>query len=456
LKRRFSCAATAAPFLPGVIGLLALAGCGGSNSSGTKATVVNNTATLTASSGPNGLAGGIVNGLYVTVTVCQHGTTTCATINNVQVDTGSVGLRLVQGALGSVTLTPISVNGSPLEECIQYGDTSYSWGPLEFADVQIAGESASNIPVQLIGQVSAPPPSASNPTAGGASCLQNTPASTLPGTPPGNEDTVATLGANGLLGIAGQIFDCGNACTTVSFTAGYPYYVCPNGTCQAVGAPTADQAVNPVAQFSGTDNNGVMITLPTVTSTGAVSVSGTMNFGIATKTDNALGNAVVFALDPCEDFPTVTFNNVTYTDTNCNSNTGGLGGFLDTGSNAFYISDANTLASFGISDCKSGTVGFGFYCVTAGTTTLSPVNIVGFGAVGSATISLNINDATTLFSTNNAVFNDLGSDSVLGGNPSTDFWDFGLPFFLGRTVFVGIAGAAMPAGVNAPNGFVAF
>ncbi len=439
MKRQFFSAATATPFALGVISLLALAGCGGSNSSAAKTTVVSNTATLTAGSGPTG---GIVNGLYVTVTVCQHGTATCATINNVQVDTGSVGLRLVQGTLGSVTLTPIDVNVSPLEECRQYGDTSYSWGPMELADVQIGGETASNIPVQLLGQVSAPAPS---------NCL------TMPVSPSvpngGNEDTVASLGSNGLLGIAGQIFDCGSACTTVSFTSGYPYYICPNGTCQAVGAPTADQAVNPVAQFAGSDNNGVMITLPSVPSSGAVSVSGTMNFGIATRSDNALGNATIYALDPCEDFPTVTFNGISYTDTHCTSNTGGLGGFLDTGSNVLLVSDANTLKSSGISDCPSGT---GLYCVTGGMTTLSNVNLVEFGGVGSATISLNINDATTLLSTNNAVFNDLGSDSIPGGNPSTDFWDLGLPFFLGRTVFVGIAGTAMPAGVNAPNGFVAF
>lgn len=456
MKRQFSPAATAAPFLLGVMSLLGVVGCGSSSSSAAKATAVNNTATLMASSGPNGLGGGVVNGLYVTVTVCQHGTSTCIPINNVQVDTGSIGLRLAQGTLGSVTLTPINVSGSPLEECIQYGDTSYSWGPLEFADVQIAGERASNIPVQLLGQVSAPAPSASSPAAGGVSCLETTPNATLPGTPPGNEDTVATLGSNGILGIAGQIFDCGNGCTTVSFTAGYPYYICPNGTCQAVGVPTADQAVNPVSQFSGSDNNGVMISLPTVTSTGAVNVSGTMNFGIATRSDNALGGATVYALDPCENFPTVTFNNVSYTDTQCTSNTGGRGGFLDTGSNAFYVSDANTLKSFGISDCASNTGGFNFYCVTGGTATLSNVNLIGFGGVGSATVSLNINDATTLFSTNNSVFNDLGSDSVPGGSPLTDFWDLGLPFFLGRTVFVGIAGTAMPVGVNAPNGFVAF
>jgi len=451
LKRQFSCAATAAPFLLGVMILVGVVGCGGSNSSAAKTTVVSNTATLTASSGPNGLAGGIVNGLYVTVTVCQHGTTTCITINNVQVDTGSVGLRLVQGTLGSVTLTPINVNNSPLEECRQYGDTSYSWGPLEFADVQIGGETASNIPVQLLGQVSAPAPS---------NCLTMPVNSNLPGTPPGNEDTVASLGSNGLLGIGGLIFDCGNDCTTVSFTSGYPYYICPNGTCQAVGVATADQAVNPVSQFTGSDNNGVMITLPSVPSSGAVSVSGTMNFGIATRSDNVLGNATIYALDPCQFFPTVTFSGISYTDTFCNGTGSGLGGFLDTGSNAFYISDANTLKSSGIagiSDCASSTSGSGFYCVTGGMTTLSPVNFVGFGGVGSANISLNINDATTLFSTNNAVFNDLGSDSVFpNGNSSTDFWDLGLPFFLGRTVFVGIAGTAMPAGVNAPNGFVAF
>lgn len=455
MKRQFFSTVQAPPFLLGVMCLLAVAGCGGSNSSKATTTIIDNTATLTAGAGPNGLSGGIVNGLYVSVTVCGHGTSTCATIDNVQVDTGSVGLRLVPSALGSVTLTPISVNGSPLEECIQYGDTSYSWGPMEFADVQIAGERALNIPVQILGQVTALPPSATQPAAGGASCLQSTPKSSLPGTPPGNEDTVATLGSNGILGIGGFIFDCGNNCTTVSFTAGYPYYICPN-TCQAVGVPTSDQAVNPVAQFTTADNNGVMIILPSVASSGAVSVSGTMNFGIATRTDNVLGNAKIYALDQCGNFPTVTFNSATYSDTQCINNTGGLGGFLDTGSNALYVSDANTLASFGISDCASGTAGSGFYCVSGGMATLSNINLIGFGGVGSANISLNINNASTLFSTNNAVFSDLGSDSVPGGTPATDFWDLGMPFFLGRTVFVGIAGAAAPAGVNAPNGFVAF
>jgi len=61
-----------------------------------------------------------------------------------------------------------------------------------------------------------------------------------------------------------------------------------------------------------------------------------------------------------------------------------------------------------------------------------------------------------LFSTNNAVFNDLGGDSGTTPTPASDSFDLGLPFFLGKTVFVGIAGEAVPGGANAPNGFVAF
>ena len=145
-----------------------------------------------------------------------------------------------------------------------------------------------------------------------------------------------------------------------------------------------------------------------------------------------------------------------YTDTFCNGTGSGFGGFLDTGSTGLYVSDAATLNFLGISDCGSSTNGFGFYCVSPGTTaTLSNVGLFGNGGVGSGTLtSLNIFDATTLFKTNNAVFNDLGSDS--GTSQATDYFDFGAPFFIGRTIFVGIAGGAVPGGVNAPNGFVAF
>ena len=436
----------AAPLLLCVICLLVLVGCGGSNSTPTTSTgPVNNTAQVTAFVGPNG-NGGFVNGIYVTVTVCQHGTTTCMPIPDVLVDTGSIGLRVIPSALGSVTPSQIMDGGSPLLECIQYGDTSYSWGPMALGDVQIAGEQALNIPIQLLGATSAPVPS---------NCLTMPVNPNLPNG--GNEDTQATLGANGILGIAGFVDDCGGACTTVSFTSGYPYYICPGNTCTAVGVPTADQATNVVAAFSSTDKNGVMITFPTVPPTGATTLSGTINFGINTQSDNGLGSVTVYALDQCLDILTVNFNNVDYSDTSCTTGSGSAGAFVDAGSNALLVSDATSLGFLGISDCAQNTNGVGFYCVTGGgSATLSNILLAGFQGVGSNMISLNIKDATTLFNTGNAVFSNLGSDS--GTSPSTDFFDLGAPFFFGRTVFVGIAGESVN-GVSAslvPNGFVAF
>jgi hypothetical protein len=436
---------TAAPLLLCVICLLGLAGCGGSNNNTTTTAMrVNNTANVVASFGPNGPAGGLVNGIFTNINVCQHGTTNCAPVDNVLVDTGSIGLRLVQGVLGSVTLSQIVQNGNPLLECVQYGDTSYSWGPMQLADVKIAGEQAPNIPVQLLGATNNAVPQ---------NCFtQGTPNSSLPGNPPGNEDTLASLGANGILGIGDAIVDCGSSCTTNATGSGY--YTCPNGTCSEVTVQTGFQAANPIAAFSSVDKNGFMISFPSVPATGAITLSGTMNFGIGTQTDNALGNVTLFAMDQCGDFPTVIFNGVSYMDTNCNGAGSGLGGFLDTGSNALYVLDASVLSSFGISDCPSSSNLSAFYCVTGGTATLSGISLMGNGNVGSGTISLNIADAITLIRTNNAVFNDLGGDS--GNSVATDFFDFGAPFFFGRTIFIGIAGEPVPNGANAPNGFVAF
>ena len=431
-----------------VICLLVLAGCGGSsnNNTATTTTAVNNTVSLKAGFGPNGANGGLVNGIFTNINVCQHGTTICVPIDNVLVDTGSIGLRIVSSALGSVKLSQILQGNNALLECIQYGDTSYSWGPMQFGDVQIAGEQALNIPVQVIG--------ATNNLAAPSTCLTNPVDPTLPGNPPGNEDTVQSLGANGILGIGPATFDCGSFCTRNSTGTGY--YTCPNGTCTEVAVATSSQAVNPVAMFSSLDKNGVMITFPPVGATGMATLSGTMNFGIGTQTDNALGNVTLYAMDACGDFSSATFNGVSYADTSCTSGSGtSFGAFVDTGSNALYVLDAGTLSSFGISDCPSSSNAPGFYCVTGGgTATLPPISLIGSGNVGVGTISLSIADAVTLVKTNNAVFSNLGGDS--GNSPSTDFFDLGSPFFFGRTVFIGIAGGTVPNGVNAPNGFVAF
>ena len=428
--------ATLGRFLALVTGLIFLGGCGGSSSSSTTSTpAANNTAAVTVGFGPLGAAGGIVNGIYTSVTVCAPGTSNCETVDNVLLDTGSAGLRILNSALTTVPASSLGTikdsSGDQLQECVQYGDTSYSWGPMLVADVELAGEKASSLPIQVIGDNSFAVPS---------QCLA-TPV--LFGY--GNDDTVAALGANGILGLGafGYPLDCGSYCTSSSdlTQSGYPYYVCPTGqACSATTVPTQDQATNPVAAFSSADNNGVLVTLPSIPALGAANgtVSGSLIFGIGTQTDNALATtATVYALDEYGDIPAFTYNGVSYTSpTNWS--------VLDTGSNSLEFLDANTLASVGIIECADAP---GLYCPTS----TIPFTVTASGANStSGTIMFSIMNADTLFNTNNAAFNDLGGDS--GTSPANDFFDFGLPFFFGRSVYIGMMPGVFAGESSAPSG----
>ena len=91
-----------------------------------------------------------VNTLYTTLTVCKPGTSTCQTIDNIQVDTGSYGLRILSQALTLSLPVTTTANGEALLECTEFLD-GYSWGPLAEVDVKVSGESASSVAVQLIG-----------------------------------------------------------------------------------------------------------------------------------------------------------------------------------------------------------------------------------------------------------------------------------------------------------------
>src|SRR5579863_7933264 len=116
-------------------GVLFLGACGGGSSSTTNTPPppVNNTAPLTVNLGP---ANNFVNGLYVSVTLCNPGTTTCQTIPNVAVDTGSEGLRILSSQLTLTGLPAVTDSSSdPLQECVQFGDGSYVWGPVVTADI---------------------------------------------------------------------------------------------------------------------------------------------------------------------------------------------------------------------------------------------------------------------------------------------------------------------------------
>src|SRR5579863_7959707 len=382
----------------GVLGFAAaislFAGCGGGgggSSGGGSTPSVSNSATVTVNAGVEG----VPNLPTVSVTVCAPGSTTnCQTVNNVQVDTESFGLRLVSGAVSQVlgSLPQETINGSGLVECTVFADSSHTLGSVRTADVQIAGEKASSLPIQIIGDQSASlsPPGCS-------------------GTP---KNTATELGTNGILGIGVSPIDC-PAC--VNAAAAPAYYTCSGSTCTSTAVPAAQQVANPVPKFA-TDNNGVILTLPAVPAGGSSSATGTLVFGIGTQSNNT--NAA------SNKFTTSEFGDVN----------GTLNGaaisqaFFDSGSNAYFI-DNSTLPL--LTACPSGSVGFGFYCPASTQTVAATVqSISGTGSVGS--LSLSIANANTLFSTNNFAYNNLGG-------PLSGTLDIGLPFFFGRSVYFGYA-----------------
>lgn len=86
---------------------------------------------------------------FVTVTVCQNGTDNCQTIDHIQVDHGSTGLRVNKSALALKDLTPVTFMDGAIYQCVQYA-SGYNFGPVVSADIKISGETANDIPIQII------------------------------------------------------------------------------------------------------------------------------------------------------------------------------------------------------------------------------------------------------------------------------------------------------------------
>src|ERR1019366_459960 len=101
-------------------------------------------------SGPQNV--GYVNGLFATITVCQPGTRTCQTVDHVLVDTGSVGVRLLEAQLALNLPVSKNATGQSIAECTPFVDGT-AWGPVRMADVQVGEERSANLPIQLIGEL---------------------------------------------------------------------------------------------------------------------------------------------------------------------------------------------------------------------------------------------------------------------------------------------------------------
>ena len=158
----------------------------------------------------------------------------------------------------------------------------------------------------------------------------------------------------------------------------------------------------------------MLIQLPALGAQGAATASGSLIFGIGTQSNNGLGSAQVYTTDDLGKFTTV------YTGNSYSSS------FIDSGSNGLFFLSSSAAD---IAQCSGDNAGY--YCPSK-TLNLTAQNVGQNGTSG--TVAFSIANAEQLFSTDNAAFNDLG-----GPNPGA--FDWGMPFFFGRKVFVAIDGA---------------
>lgn len=339
-------------------------------------------------------SGSYPNKPCVKVKICSPGSTSsCKTIDDILLDTGSYGLRIFGSLLTDISLTQVtSVTGGSLTNCVNYADGSANWGPVKIADVILGNETASSIPIQII-----------DSTYGTTSAQIRS----LCGNP---DVSPSSAGFNGILGVGLFTEDCGSGC--VSDPNNGRYYSCNGSTCTATTASLSKQVKNPVSMLT-IDYNGFIVQLPAVATGGATSADGFLILGIGTRSNNTVaGITAAYPTDSTGLFTTEHDGN-TYSSS-----------FMDTGSNGLYFDSS-------IRQCTSGTAA-GWYCPT--TTQSLSATLAGY------TASFSIGNASTIFnsyyySPYYNVFGELGAPYGASG-----YFDWGLPFYLGRSVYVVIDG----------------
>jgi hypothetical protein len=319
-------------------------------------------------------------------------------------------VRILNSVLTLALPTAHDGSGLALAECLPFADSS-SWGTVNIADIQMGEESAGSLPIHVVGEATYPLP---------ADCT---------GVP---QNDLNSLGANGILGVGTYLNDCGADCTQPGISRLNPgqYYGCSSaqvGGCQVTSVPIANQVSNPVAMLP-VDNNGVIIQLPAIPADGEPSVSGVVVFGIGTQANNGLGAATVLPLD-----------DYGYVETAFPAGGAQYTSYLDSGSNAlFFLSDTTTNIPLCPGDENI------FYCPT------STVNLnaaISQGSITSAKFTFSVANADELAARNFA-FNNLAGPLQGYPDPTQPGFDWGLPFFFGRTVYSAIETRNTPSGAG--------
>ena len=374
------------PLLALVLFLSGIAGCGGGGSGtpGPPAVYSNQIAVQ--------LLANTWNIPTVSVTLCVPGTSTCQTIGNILLDTGSVGLRISHSAL-SLRLSPVTDGGGDVNECFTFSSGSV-FGPVVSADVVLGGEPAVTVDVQVTNANLTLP----------SSCT--------------NVSSVISEGINGILGVGYPFtqYDYGT------------YYTCPSSGCSTTttslscsnsNGPAPCQVANPVFSFPS-DNNGILLSMPSISSGGAPPpVYGILTFGINTQSDNGLSGLTVYTVSSAN----ACGSSSSFLDASFTGGSSGSCAFLDSGSNGLFFG-AGTFTVCGQYNS--------WYCPSSSP---APVSLTLTGANGTTgSFALSVLSENTIAASNNIAWNDLAGP-YSSSNDST--FDAGLPFFFGRTVAVG-------------------
>ncbi|MFM0231769.1 DUF3443 domain-containing protein [Paraburkholderia sediminicola] len=341
---------------------------------------------------------GETNMLYVSATIClpgSQGSTQCSTVDHMLLDTGSVGVRVMASALGPTLASRLPAQtgasndptgGAPIAQCATFMG-GYTWGSIKRADVTIGGKTAGNLPLQVIGDGAYAMPAECNSR--GMIDL----------------NTVAALGANGVIGIGHTARDFPLAAQQVLSAV---YYYCPStGSCTGTRVPLDTQVMNPVADFSS-DNNGTIIRLPALPADGQTTATGELVFGVGTRQNNALpSTANIVPVDQSGFFTTV-YKGITLT------------GVFDSGTNVYYFPDS-TIPSAGVWYTPSSPL------------SLSAVLKASSGAGTPVAVPFSVGNGLSLRANLNAAYDNLGA-RLSGG------FMWGLPFFFGRNVYTVLEG----------------
>ncbi|AUR51638.1 DUF3443 family protein [Aquella oligotrophica] len=355
-----------------------------------------NVTTVKAGSGYNGRG---INVPYITVTVCIPNTTTCQKLDYILMDTGSVGLKIDASQMNNLNLPAITQNGTglPISVCNLYG-SGYAFATANYADVYIAGEKAGNIPVQIIND-------SADQSGVPASCSNE-----------GQQVIFSDTGARGIIGI-NPIVNIANDSNTD--------YVCNNGNCTPIteGIPVQYLNVNPVGYFAN-DNNGEIISLPAATANGNTNLIGTLTFGLNTESNNAIPGSVNSILGDPNNFIgkfTVTAQGVTYDS------------MFDSGTNHWLFYDT------AIPTCQPDNL---VYCPAAATQWQS--------------IASSYNGSGTPIAISADIASPTGYSSIMpfwGIQSSLGSGLYGLPFYYGKTVYLGFIGSQTSMGAGPTWGF---